>query len=254
MRVIFLLIASIASSFVFAENLPLPVSAADSPPESTMVWNKWETDNFIILSIDYDSGLNLKSCVEDMKLDFCRSWGVQDRPLPVKCKIVVVPDPSILKKFFSLEFPRQEVRNESGKVREIAIWLDNSRRSELKSLIASVCLYDRAPFLRTGVPAIMSSSPSEISETILSIPDRPLVFFGSDDKSSEGVSVLSCLFFRKEFGLATFARIVADNGIAPEKICGFSDRNSLESSISRYCENLKSDLKSGKTPKSYLAP
>lgn len=244
----------LCSSVALSQVLPAPSSHTEQEVAFTngMVWNKWETDNFIILSIDFEFGRRLKSRIEDVKSEFCRSWGLPDDDLPVKCKVVCVPSPSILKKFFSLESPKFESRrDESGDVVEIAIWIDEDRFSELPCLVGSSCLLDSPGFVSKGLPKLISLSPSEISDAILSSEGSTSSSMDDLDPSV-GDSLLVCLFFRKEFGLSNFSRIVA--GQAPWVVCGFSDKDSLASSLERYSSNLKSDLKYGKTPSYYLKP
>jgi hypothetical protein len=260
MRIFCLILSLLFSAQVLADGLPLPSSDKSFSSEG-MVWNKWETDNFIVLSIDQDFGSRLKSSVEDIKSDLYRSWGIKDDPFPVKCKIVCVPDPAVLKKFFSLDFPKHEIKLDKQK--EIAIWLDQTRSQMLPALIASIYLHDRPVFLQKGIPTIMLSSPSKISEIIRNSPEfsSSVLYFSEDqarkalpkDSSIEAHSVVACLFFKKEFGRVLFSRVLDDKNNTPETVCGFADRKSLEASLNRYFENLKSDLKYGKTPDSYLA-
>jgi hypothetical protein len=231
----------------FFQGLPVPNSDKEFTVAKGIVWNKWETDNFVILSIDFEFGKKLKSRVEKMKSEFFHSFGLRDNNLPVKCKIVCVPDPSILKKFFSLESPKYELRkDESGEIDEIAIWIDESRFDELPFLVASSCLLDSPEFISKGLPSLVYLSPSKISELIQSSEGT----LNLDSDSTLGHSLLACLFFRKEFGSANFSRIVS--GQVPWVVCGFSDKESLVSSLERYSSNLKLDLKYGKTPNYYL--
>lgn len=261
MRMFFCSLVFLFSSIAISGDLPIPALEQSSVTKD-MVWNKWETENFVVLSIDYDFGRRLKSSIEETRLDFCRSWGVKDERLPVKCKIVCVPDPTLLKKFFSLDGVRQEVKRDiSGSVTEMSIWFDQVRFDEFPSLVASICLYDRPLFIKRGVPKIISLTPSKISEMILSSAGSPSSvlriseeeFHKNSSSEADGNSIVACLFFRKEFGLALFSKIKR-NESEFGAICGFSDSKSFEATLKRYSENLKSDLKSGKTPKSYLSP
>lgn len=254
MRMFFSLVFFLSlSGTLFADDLPFPASSMDQASTDGMVWNKWETENFIVLSIDFGFGRELKSSLESIRSDFCDSWGVPEKSLPVKCKVVCVPDQSLLKKFFSLEFPKCEIRTGSDSRLEISIWLDQIRSRELPGLVASACLHDRALFLKNGIPAIISCSPSEISEFVLSSGPISSVLYGENDRKSIcGADLAACLFFRNEFGLMTFSRVVLDNGQRPDEVCGFPNRQKLEETMERYLDNLKSDLKSGKTPDSYL--
>lgn len=214
-----------------------------------LVWNKWETDNFIVLSIDYDYGGRLRNSIEKIKAEVCRKVGIGEVSFPVKCKVVCVPDMATLKRFFSMEGPGFEVREDaSGSVSEIAIWIDEE--SFLDPLLASVCLHDRPTFLREGV-SVLLSGPSEVSAAVLA-SDGSVDFLwgGGDAKPAESAAV--CLFVRGEFGREIFSEMLG--GTSAEVAVGFPDRSSFEKTFARYLANLKADLKSGKTPDVYLSP
>lgn len=245
--------------------VPVPFYEADSMPSvKGMVWNKWETDNFVILSIGRSFGDAIRSEIEDCRSELCVKWGVADVGFPVKCKVVCVSDPSMLKQFFSLDAPKFEVRRDSaGNVSELVVWIDEERSSSLEGLLAYVCLHDSSVFLKRGVPAIVGLSAEQISDVVLSSSSLgSAIFFVSDSdlksldpkqlSSIDGESVVACLFLRREFGDLAFSAVAS--GASPESVCGFADRDSMMKSFQRYSDNLKSDLKSGRTPYSYLKP
>lgn len=220
-----------------------------------MVWNKWETENFIILSINYSFGDKLKSRIESIKSDLCEEWGIQDAAFSSKCKIVCVPDEKMLSKFFSVDFPKFEAKKGSD---EMSIWIDEGRLSFFKRLMLSALLKNKPAYIQRGVP-LLATSVDNIAEGIVLL-DKPdfLKTISSDDsiKSSDTVfdfeSLVVCLFLRREFGIEVFSSVL--KGKSPESACGFSDKDSFASSLGRYFENLKNDLKSGKTPDAYLSP
>lgn len=254
MRIIFLFLCFLIPGVLVADGLPVPSTVKESVSTKGMVWNKWETESFIILSINFDFGGELNSSLEQRKHSICESWGIRNSRLPVKCKLVCVPDPASLKRLFSLDSPKLEVKNDSsGSASEISIWIDEERFGLLDGFISELCLEDRPYFLKKGVSAITDYSPDKISETILSVPAVSLdKLLSGEANGLESQSVVACLFLRKEFGRKVFSLVTS--GMEPESACGFPDRASMQSSLTRYLNNLKSDLKSGRTPATYLKP
>lgn len=226
-----------------------------------IVWNKWETDNFIILSIDYGFGSKLKSKVESIKSDICKEWGIQDKAFPSKCKVVCVPDEKTLSKFFSIDSPKFETkRKSSGDVDDMAIWIDEGRLSFFKRLMMSALVQDKPAYIRRGLP-MLATSTDNIADGILSVDKSDFEKAISakteeikpdEIKDFDNQSMVACLFLRREFGVEILSSIM--KGTPPESACGFVDKNSLFASMRRYLDNLKGDLKSGKTPDSYLSP
>jgi hypothetical protein len=243
----FVFVAFLAGAFSFAEEqerVPGATKAVDG-----MVWNKWETENFVILSIDYDFGNSLRSSIEGFRSDLCRRIGLEDASLPVKCKLVCVPDRRTLKRFFSIDEPAFEVRlDNSGSVSEMAIWLDEGSNLDLP--VASVCLHGKPEFLVAGIPGLLSGSEGVSSMVGSSDSSVGFLWDGGAAKSSESVAV--CLFVRREFGRAALSRIL--DGVPVDVACGFQERASFEKTFARYLDNLKSDMESGKTPETYLSP
>lgn len=249
MRIFTFVLFAFLASFLpsFAENIE-SVPGATKATEG-MVWNKWETDNFVILSINYDFGNSLRSSIEGFKSDLCRRIGLEDSTLPVKCKIVCVSDRQMLKRFFSIDEPAFEVRlGNSGLVSEMAIWIHEG--SDLDSLVASVCLHGKPEFLVQGISGLLSGS-EKVSSMIKS-SNSSVEFLWDDEVAKPSESLAVCLFVRREFGRVAFLKLF--EGISADVVCGFSERISFEKTFARYLENLKRDLKSGKTPETYLSP
>ena len=254
MIIIFLFLCFLIPGVLLADGLSVPSAVKESASTKGMVWNKWETESFIILSINFGFGSELNSSLEQRKHSVCDSWGIGNSRLPVKCKLVCVPDAASLKRLFSLDSPKLEVKNDSsGSVSEMSIWIDEERFGLLGGFISELCLEGKPYFLRKGVPAITDYSPAKISETVLSVPSVSLdKLLSAEAQGLESQSVVACLFLRKEFGSKIFSLVVS--GTELESACGFPDRVSMQSSLTRYLNNLKSDLESGRTPATYLKP
>lgn len=228
---------------------PAPVGQTVPVKEGGMVWNKWETPNFVVLSIDFSFGDRIRQVAERRMSAIFGDLGLEVRRLPVKCKIVCVPDSEKLSRFFGIEVPKCEVRRDpSGAVSDISVWMDHASEGELAGLVASACLHDRPEFLRLGVSGLMRS-PSDVSSTIRSASDPSLAFLAGG-KASLPESVAFCLFLRREFGIDVFSEVLG--GDSPVAVCGFSDLSSMRKSFGRYLESLKFDLESGRTPSGYL--
>lgn len=255
---LFCFLFALCTIYANGQEIPVPAISEDSR-DKNLVWNKWETENFIVLSLDYGSGLKIKSSVESQMYALQKRWGINDDDFSTKCKLVCVPDPKTLKRFFSLDFPKAEIKSRNG---DTAIWIDSDRIEELDGLLVSVCLKDKAPYIRKGIPLIMRG-PKFLSEKISSSADSlATISLAKEEEYSkmnpeeremfDANSAVLCLFIRREFGLDAFSSLVS--GRSPQSVCGFKDAKSFESTISRYVKNIKDDVKSGKTPSSYLSP
>ena len=264
MRFLFLFLFLVLSASALGEELPFPSEEASQVAKATegLVWNKWETDNFVILSIDFDFGDAIRSSLELERSSVCAAWGVDDSNLPVKCKLVCVPDKKLLRDLFAIDRPECEIRRgESSGPKEMAIWLDQGSVSSLRGLLLSVSLHGAPPCVQRGVD-LLASSDADKEIASLSSPS----FAGVFSSTSESVRVMApkdktvfdkesatlCLFVRREFGARAFSGL--SKGTSPEYVCGFPDEKSFAETISRYFVNLKEDLQSGRTPASYLEP
>lgn len=228
---------------------PAPAPSIVPVKDAGMVWNKWETPNFVVLSIDFSFGERVKNLAERKMSTVLDDLGIGPRRMPVKCKIVCVRDREMLSKFFGIDAPRCESRRDaSGSVSEISVWMDQASEGELAGLIASACLHDRSEFIRLGVAGLMRS-PSEVSGIIRSASEPSLLFLAGGPATVQE-SVAFCLFLRREFGIGIFSEVL--DGDPPALACGFDDLASMRRSFGRYLENLKSDLESGRTPPGYL--
>lgn len=259
----YLLLLLVLSVPAMGEGVPSPESESFVARKTEgMVWNKWETENFVILSIDFGFGDRLRSSVESDRDSICESWGVKSSRLPVKCKLVCVPDGQILADLFSIESPRCEIRRGgSSEPKEIAIWLDQKRSSHLSGLLLSVSLYDAPLYLQRGINVLASAEPSRDIAS-LDAPSFKSVFsttqtvFSGLDREARSAfdkeSAVLCLLARREFGSLLFSSL--SRGVRPDVAMGFPDEKSFVDTAKRYFSNLKEDVQSGRTPQSYLDP
>ena len=81
--------------------LPVPAgqTAPTDPDLKNLVWNKWDTDNFTILSLDQSQGKYLHENIESMKTWILRRWGISEKlQFSAECKIMCVPTKELMKK------------------------------------------------------------------------------------------------------------------------------------------------------------
>lgn len=233
------------------------VRASAKVPEGMegLSWHKWDSDNFVVISLDGSSGSSMKSAAEETRKDLLARWGVA-KAASRSCKIVHVPDAKMLKRLFGLSSPRFEVRSAApGDAPECAIWIDGERGNLLPSLIAGVEFSsgDFRPFVAEGVP-LLESPASLVREELLASKDSPpgRVLGQGGGESSAANSAIACLLLRKEFGAGLFGRSSRKDSPAVHAALGFRSEKDLHGTLSRYRANLIEDLKSGRTPDKYL--
>lgn len=239
--------------------------------KENFTWNKWETENFIILSIEKDQGLSLKGIVESLKDQHSERWGLEKTGLKAKCKVVCVRDADMLKRFFGVDSPRAETRrDDSGKISTSAIWLDFKRMQELPSLVAFICasddsLGDNKFYVQRGISLL--SLPSErvkselVQSTKLNFPEvssfnseKWIALTPQDRALFDRKSALVCLMLRKEFGEERFLKFLrgAQDQDSIRSVYGFKDMSEFNGTLNRYSENLSKDIGEGITPDSYV--
>ena len=257
-RVLFCLLFSFVSVCVQAEP-PSPVAdaARKAPPGlEGLVWNKWDTEHFAVLSIDKGQGQSLKDSVESMRADVLDRWGLKGSD-SFFCKLACVPDSDMLWKLFGLKEPKCEVRDsEDGKAEMVAIWVDSKRIGTLPSLLAEAEFGSGSypKFVRHGLPLIERGQPS-IGETFkksASVPLASILEGKGDDPSLHANSALLCLMIRKEYGRRAFGIAASASPSSLHERLGFRSPEELEKTLYRYRSNLIGDIESGRTPGEYL--
>jgi len=244
-----LLFATVCS----ATEVPSPVAPSKAPPGlEGLVWHKWDTENFTVISLDKSQGYALKREVEETRADISRRWNISFKD-GGRCKVVCVTTPEMLKKLFGLDYPRCEPR--SGE--PSALWIDSERISLLGSLIAEVELSHggHRSFVRHGIPLVerrsksaredLSTASASGAESLSATP--PSV---SDDYRR--ASAFMCLMVRMELGSAAFGRASVQSDRPLHEVLGYSSAKELSSTFSRYCSNLAEDVRSGRAPNKYI--
>lgn len=262
----FVLLASAFLNAVAQDEVPMETSAEIS---SDSVWNKWETENFIILSLDKEQGLSIRSFVEEMRSSFLHSWGLADPKSLVSCKLICVPDKETLTKLFGIEEPRYEVRYGSeGNAISCSIWIDHESLDSLYLMVGSVSVSKSVfplninPVLQKGILAL-GHSPEHtrnLLKTPATVDPKSLfngVAAGKTPADTEQNCALVCLLLRKEFGRDSFSLFINDESQNEERlkdVFGFSGYNELSATLQRFSKNLSEDILNKRTPDEYLLP
>jgi hypothetical protein len=229
-----------------------------------LVWNKWDTDNFIILSLDKNEGYKIYRQVEKIKKESLSRWGLEDYNLKEKCKIVCVFDKKYLKNFFRLDDSYVEVLKENGEVVSSSIWLDKKDilndeifyvlilQSDLKWWVKRG-LY----FLKNDVDFVKNNIQEDLEDfsNIINISEDDWKKLSLEDKNKfDKTASIFCLFLRKEFGQNNFLKIINSNQSESdfEKIIGFKNYEQINDIFKRYKNYLYKDKINNKIPDDYL--
>jgi hypothetical protein len=228
-----------------------------------LVWNKWDTDHFSVISLDESAGRALKSEIESTRRDVFLRWGLRESE-SFFCKLVCVPDAEMLRKLFGLQEPRCEVRKSaSGGDDCVAIWIDSGRIDLLPSLVAEADIsWAGGPlFLQRGV-SVLERSPTSIKSVISAASELPLAAVTNSSKSSEAfkkdlgafdaASASLCLLIRREYGRIAFGKASENENTPLYLRMRFGSQADFDKTFARYRANLLKDIGSGTTPDEYL--
>ena len=263
--VVFMVIASALASAESPAPSPVPSAQRRAPPGlEGLVWHKWDTDHFSVLSVDKSEGGAIRSIVEQERLSAIQRWGLPNSD-DFYCKLVCVSDPDMLKKMFSIDEPRCEVRRRADLSAEsVAIWIDQTRMGLLPSLLLEAELsFGKFPlYINRGLPALEKSA-NAVRSTISSSTSAPcssitnekkaLELFKSGPPSFDADSAILCLMARREFGSVRFGKALRSSEGDLATSLGFSSQKDLDDTFARYRVNLLQDMKNGKTPDDYLS-
>ena len=242
-----------------------------------LTWNRYTTENFVIVSIDDAQGKWLSENLEKIKTWGLTRWGFNDVKFSKECRIFCVPNQALFKKLFNLDQSKFEIREELT-----AIWLllDEKPTIAIPPLVTAVSLYEfeiknsvKIPvWFKKGSAALNTSVPNirqklvKFTETFKK--DEPIYDSGklftfteedykSDKQLYEQESIMLCLMLRKEFGeakLQGFLRIASNND--PQDVLkvvyGFNDYDHFDKQFYVFMKDLSRDMTENKTPNSYL--
>lgn len=252
----------------------------DDPEIKNLVWNRYITNNFTILSIDDDQGYWMKNNIENIKSWCLTRWGLPDVKFSKECRVFCVPNSSMLKKLFNLDSSKMEIRTKDGSLEITAMWLAlDEKPSDLIPVQVSEIIFTEFEYVnkfkfplwaKKGM-AFMNSSITDIKNEFISLSDAKNVIENilnmnqdqfnklTSDKKIQFIkqSAALILMIRKEFGevkLHSFFKVSYQNGSleAVQKVLGFSGYSDFEKTYLRYTNGLSKDISQKTTPDSYL--
>lgn len=236
--------------------VPSPAPTVDRKPPSSLeglVWNKWDSNYYVIVSLDKSFGEGLLTQIDELRSHVLGFWSIDFRPSK-PCKIIVVTDPPMLKKLFGLSNPKYEDQGS-----EVAIWIDESRANLLSSLILD------AELSRMGLRRFASEGISFLNQNSRTIKSQ--ISYGSSSQSASEIfskdkgdyseeekrnASILCLMIRRELGSRIFSIASQESTKPMHEVLGFATSKELDATFDRYRSNLLEDIRFDRTPDEYL--
>lgn len=250
---------------------------------SSLQWNRYVNEKFVILSIDNKQGVWLNKNIKLINSWCLNRWGFNPVSFSKECRIFCVPNKELLKKLFGLDESRVEVRKKDGSIEISVIWvsLDGNPFSCMSSLLtrASFSEFEEQNFI---LPWWFIRS-SEILNSSLSVIKSDLSSLAIQEKNSllnckkmfetsfedynkmDGIqksefdkqALYLCLMLRKELGqvkLLTFLKVLEKNKLDSSLnfVYGYSGIKEFEDKYILYCKDLFNAINSEKVPDSYF--
>jgi len=268
---------------------PYGVSAPTDADLKDLAWNRYTTDNFVILSIDNAQGKWLSENIESIKKWCLSRWGFPDdshRKFSKECRIFCVPNKTLFKKLFSLEQSKIEVRKKANQLDMTVMWLvlDDKPSRIIPPYLTQVCLaefeatnnvslgfwFKRGSALLNGtVPdarqqmvnlsnVVSNDQPMFTSEKMFTLTEEDYLKESAENKQIfDQEAIALCVMLRKEFGeakLQGMLRISSKNN--PQDVLrviyGFSGYSHFDKQYIRFMRDLSGEVVNGKTPDAYL--
>lgn len=254
----------------------ISVPLANDLETKDLKWHKFNTQNFVVLSIDESQGKKLANNIEKVKKRSLSRWGIKEETFSAECRVFSISDKSLMKKLFQLDSSKVEIKKNQGKIALSIIWLTpddiavpisevcyaeiNQKKYNNK---ISYCLLRGMCLLNGSVDSIRSKLNYKSGYIYYSKNLFGMTFNKWEELSIESKqlfdkeSIILCLLLRKEFGEVKLHQFLeAEKNLSPEKslkfVYGFSDYKQFDSSLMIYMKDLCSDILLGKTPDSYL--
>ena len=237
-------------------------------------WHKFNTQNFVVLSIDESQGKKLSNSIEKIKNKSLSRWGIKEEDFSAECRVFSVSDKSLMKKLFQLDSSKVEIKRNQGKIAISVIWaLD-----DISIPISEVCFAEINQKYNNRISYCLLRGMCLLNGSIDSVRKRlnyksgyiyysknlfGMTFDKWEELSIESKqlfdkeSIILCLFLRKEFGEVKMHQFfTAEKSLSPEEslkfVYGFSDYKQFDSNLMIYMRDICSDIVLGKTPDSYL--
>lgn len=238
-----------------------------------LVWNRYTTENFTILSIENKQGKWLSYNIENIKSWCLKRWGLPNIKFEKECRIMVVPNKELLKKLFNISESKYEARIVDGKLEIIALWLSLDSEEDLVDTVpyfVTICsLLEIDQKFNTKSNVFLTKGMAELNRSLVkikknlkaaNIDDKDIVNtlsldvkkMSRDDLNNK--SLIVSLMLRKEFGESRFLRFLFSNKNTKDSlglIYGF-DPDSFSKSYNRYFKDISREIKDNKVPDFYL--
>ena len=267
-----LLVLSNCAIFAQDSNILMPAGQQVQNDFQDLVWNRYTTDNFTILSIENKQGKWLSYNIENIKNWCLKRWGLPNIKFEKECRIMVVPNKELLKKLFNISESKYEARIVDGKLEIIALWLALDSEEDLVDTVpyfVTICsMLEIDEKFNTKSNILLTKGMAELNRSLVKIKEN-LKVVNIDDKDIVGVfnldvkkisqddlnkSLIISLMLRKEFGESKFLRFLFSNKNTKDSlglIYGF-DPDSFSKSYNRYCKDISKEIKDNKVPDFYL--
>jgi len=243
-------------------------------------WNRWETDNFIILSYDKGQGEYLYRNIEKMKDWVFARWGLPNVEFSGECKVACVPTKELMRDVYRLDGSYAEINRTEDKINFTRLYLvlDKSPAEVIPISLTDICFAELCQrnieigfWARRGM-AILNGTLPQIREAIVPLKDKEardlftskalfsmtekewLVLQKESQEIFDQQAAVVCLLLRKEFGQSKFLTFLLTDNTEKDMtdIFGFSTEKRFNEAFMRYLKNLSSDIDENKTPDSYL--
>ena len=268
MKIIYVFLFALFSFCVCAKENALTQAQQTVAPVpddlKNLVWNKWDTDNFIILSIDENQGLYLKDNIEKIKTRLITRWGYPDINFQGQTKIICVSNKNLLKRIFKLENPRCEVKkDDKGQIESCSLWfsLEDISKDMATDELMTVCMdqvetqYNKKfpLFCKRGM-SFLSKNLDQIKNDMLRDPIKEISvkeILNAKDYNNEfdTRSAVLCLLLRKEFGQNNYVNYMLTKDL---KFFSLQENEKFDEIVNRYYRNFIEDLKNNQVPDHYL--
>lgn len=248
MRHILFLVLFLSVSAVGAQDI-LPTSINADPSVKDLRWHRWETTNFVIMSLDEKQGQWLFQNLESINKWVAGRWDMPaiDYPHRIYAQgldpepgvmVLCVPDRETMRKLWKRETPYHELRrNPDGKIylHFIVLIADQSPSTVLPGKLTEVYLQELGSKLGVEFSPVFVRGMSALNEPVAQIRHRigvvgqkmasdDKMFFSkalfgmtnkdlqsADDQLYDSQAMVMCLMLRREFGKKVFEKFVANN-------------------------------------------
>jgi hypothetical protein len=243
-------------------------------------WNRWETDNFIILSYDEKQGEYLYKNIEKMKNWVFVRWGLPNVEFSAECKVACVPTKEMMQEAYRLNHSCSEIQREGDKIKSTQLFLilDKRPAKVIPDGLTEVCLAELCQrnikigfWARRGM-AILNGTLPQIKGEVKPLHGKDkrdlftssALFSMTEDEWKtlqpktqlvfDQQAAVVCLLLRKEFGQSKFLTFLLTDNTEQDlkEVFGFSSQERFDAAFMRYLKNLASDIVEGITPDKYL--